>query len=260
MRLVSWNVAGRVARQPEQAAAVAAADPDLVALQEVSPRTLPLWREALTARGFDHVHSSLDRPPKVVEPRRRLLGVLVAARQPLRPLRGAAIPWPERLLAVSVDDELELHVLHSPISPAPGLAKVLTHEAVHRSLRRRGGRAVVLCGDLNTPRRETRDREILTFARTSSGRLRPERGERWDRAELSLIRGLDRSGFRDAFRSLHGYEPRDISWAWPSGGGYRLDHVIVSRPVAVDRCWYEHEWRTGGLSDHSGMAAEVAAR
>ena len=72
--------------------------------------------------------------------------------------------------------------MHSPISPKPGLAKVLTHEAVYRHLRPgRGPR--VICGDLNTPRREHADGSVWTFARDRYGRLRPERGERWDAAE-----------------------------------------------------------------------------
>jgi hypothetical protein len=51
------------------------------------------------------------------------------------------------------------------------------------------------------------------------------RGERWDLAELALIKGLEPLGFRDAFRELHGPERRELSWAWPRwGGGYRLDH------------------------------------
>jgi exonuclease III len=36
MRVVTWNVAGRVGKQPEQASALAAAGVDIVALQEVT--------------------------------------------------------------------------------------------------------------------------------------------------------------------------------------------------------------------------------
>src|SRR3954447_21585534 len=44
LRLVTWNVAGRLTRQPQQAAAVASLRADVVALQEVTARTLPMWR------------------------------------------------------------------------------------------------------------------------------------------------------------------------------------------------------------------------
>ena len=48
----------------------------------------------------------------------------------------ADVPWPERVLAARAGG-LEIVNVHSPISPKPGLAKVLTHEAVFRHLRHR---------------------------------------------------------------------------------------------------------------------------
>lgn len=54
MRAVSWNVARRVSRLPQQAAALAQREPDLVALQEVTERTLPIWRAALDRIGLPH--------------------------------------------------------------------------------------------------------------------------------------------------------------------------------------------------------------
>ena len=182
--------------------------------------------------------------------------MLLAARGGLRAGPAVDVPWPERLLAARAGG-VAFYNLHSPISPSPGLVKVRTHEAVHEHLTRGSRTPRVLCGDLNTPRRESLDGQVTTFARDRYGRLRPERGERWDRAELALVRGLESAGFRDAFRSLHGYGPRDRSWTWPRGGGYRLDHVIVSRQIEVRRCEYVHDWRTSGLSDHSGLVAEL---
>jgi exonuclease III len=153
---------------------------------------------------------------------------------------------------------LELVNVHSPISPSPGLAKILTHEALQAYLIERRQSPCALCGDLNTPRREHADGTAWTFARDRYGRLRADRGERWDQAELSLIRGLERHGYRDAFRALHGYAQREPSWEWPRwGGGYRLDHLVVSSRVTVDACYYAHDWRRAGLSDHSALIAEV---
>jgi hypothetical protein len=40
----------------------------------------------------------------------------------------------------------------------------------------------VLCGDLNTPRRELPDGDVITFARDSRSRLRPERGSEGGRS------------------------------------------------------------------------------
>lgn len=134
-----------------------------------------------------------------------------------------------------------------------------TLEALHAHLAAAaGGVPRILAGDLNTPRYESREGEIVTFARDRTGRLREELGERHDRAELLLIDALVREhGWRDAFRAVHGYARRDRSWAMRTGFGYRLDHVVVSpglEPVEAD---YVHEWRTERLSDHSALWARL---
>jgi exonuclease III len=255
LRLVTWNVAGRVTRQPEQAAVLAAVGADVVALQEVTARTLPLWREALVEAGFAGCETALEGAGRVAG--RRLLGALTAAREPLERLPTPAdVPWPERVLCCLVGG-VEVVNLHSPISPAPDLAKVRTHEAMFAYLVEPGRGPRVLCGDLNTPRRELADGEVLTFAHDSAGRLRPERGERWHAAESALVRGLRDHGWVDAFRALHGYGERHASWTFAQNrGGWRLDHVLVEglRPVASA---YAHDWRLAGLSDHSALIVDV---
>jgi exodeoxyribonuclease III len=257
MVLVSWNVAGRLSRIAEQAARVAAIEPDVVCLQEVTARSAPLWEHALRLIGLEHV----VHPPPQPRAGRRRLSVLTGARLPLevRPLDD--VPWPERVLAARVGAELELINLHSPISQTPGLVKVQTHEALFAYLKQQASCPLAVCGDLNTPRKEHPDGRVWTFARDRYGRLRPERGERWDQAELALIRGLEPYGYRDAFRSLHGYGAREPTWEWPEhGGGWRLDHLIVSEPVIVHSCRYAHDWRRAGLSDHSALVAEIDSR
>jgi exonuclease III len=255
VRLITWNVAGRLARQPEQAAAVAGVAADVVALQEVTARTLPLWRDALAASGFAAVECALDGARAAAG--RRMLGVLTAARAPLRRLAGPpGVPWPERVLSCAIGD-VEVVNLHSPIAPAPDLAKVRTHEAVAAYLADDEQRARILCGDLNTPRRELPDGDVMTFAYDSAGRLRRERGERWDRAERALVHALREHGWLDAFRALHGYAEREASWRFANDrGGWRLDHVLVSglQPVASA---YAHDWRRAGLSDHSPLVVDM---
>lgn len=230
----------------------------MVALQEVRLAALPVWRTALQELGFAHVRSAFDHlePGTRLEPVRRL-AVLAAAREPLEVLPSPALPWPERHLAVRLAD-FDLHVLHAPISQKAGEVKVRTLEAVFAALAEPGERARVLVGDLNTPQYESREGEVQTFARTRSGTLRPDRGERHDRAELLLVKTLvDEHGWLDVFRELHGYARRDRSWVWHHGrGGYRIDHVLVRglRPAA---CEYEHGWREARLSDHSAMWARL---
>src|SRR5215217_138435 len=253
MRLVSWNVAGRRSRLAEQAARVLELDPDIVCLQEVTAPTAAPWAERLAAAGLE----AAVAPLPVARDGSRPLAVLTASRPAVKRLPVADVPWPERVLSVQAGP-LEIVNVHSPISPKPGLAKVLTHEAVFRHLSAGSGPRIVL-GDLNTPRREHADGTVWTFARNRTGRLREDRGERWDTAESALIRGLERHGFRDAFRELNGFDSKEPSWEWPrSGGGYRLDHLIASSDVTVTACSYRHDWRrTDKLSDHSALVAEL---
>lgn len=246
-RIVSWNVAGRRAKLPDQAAAVLSVAPDVVCLQEVTPNSLPEWRAALAAAGFAAGATPLDdaTPPK---PRR--LGVLTAAREDLARLALPDLPWFERAVAVDLHGTTLLNV-HSPISPSPDLAKVRTHETLHAWVRDRS--PAILVGDLNTPRRDLDDGTVLTFAHTSAGNVRAERGERWVAAERALVQSLKLDhGWEDAFAGAF-----ERTWTYPGGkGGYRLDHALV-HDVAVTARAYAHEWRTSGLSDHSAVVVDV---
>ena len=122
----------------------------------------------------------------------------------------------------------------------------------------------MVCGDLNTPRRELESGEVVSFARDSRGRLRPERGRVWDEAELGVVPGLRDLGYRDAYRSLHGYGSREPSWTWQRisghGGGWRLDHLFTSAELWPTACIYHHAWRNEGLSDHSALEADIIRR
>jgi exonuclease III len=251
--LVSWNVAGRKSRLDEQAERVLGLGPDLVCLQEVTPVTAVPWAERLAEAGLVAVVAPLPAAREGSRP----LAVLTAAREPVEVVPVDDVPWPERVLAARVG-ALEIVNVHSPISPKPGLAKVLTHVAVFRHLAAGAGPRVVL-GDLNTPRKELPDGTVWTFARDRYGRLREDRGERWDVAESALVRGLEEHGFRDAFRELNGFDSKEPSWEWPRwGGGYRLDHLIASTEVTVSTCSYRHDWRRDDrLSDHSALVAEL---
>jgi exonuclease III len=253
--ILSWNVAGRVRGVTAQAEALAERPADVVALQEIRATALEAWRRELEALGYGHVVTS--DPPGTAPDRR--LGVLIAAREPLEAVPPPALPWPERHVAAVVEGGIELHALHAPISSKREQVKVRTLEAMYEHLAPPSVRPRVLVGDLNTPQYESREGEVQTFARTRSGKIRPQFGERHDAAELALIVGLREHGYVDAFRELHGYLRRDRSWAYPTipKAGYRLDHVIC-RGVEVHECDYVHAWRERRLSDHSAIWARVS--
>lgn len=267
-RVLTWNAARSVARLAEQAAALAEREPDVVALQEVTDRSLPLWRAALGVIGLPHVVCSLEDADPAREPAsRRRTGVLLAARAPLEGAGAALpVPWPETTLAVRAAG-IEVHTLHVP-NAANGWVKVRTLEAIRTGLAAVATAPAtataprVVCGDLNVPRRELPDGSVLSFARDSKGRLRPERGDEWDQAELGVVPGLRDLGYADAFRALHGYAQREPSWTWQRisghGGGWRLDHLFASAGLRPTACVYHHAWREAGLSDHSALEADLA--
>jgi len=125
MRIVSWNVARRSSRLAEQAAALAGREPDMVALQEVTDRTLPLWRAALATIGLAHVRMSLDRvdPARVPADRRRT-GVRIGFRTSLADAAALPVPWPETAIAAVASSvatgPVELHCVHVPTPPTAG--------------------------------------------------------------------------------------------------------------------------------------------
>ena len=47
MKLISWNVAARVKKQPQQLEAILKHEPDLIALQEVTLKTARMWQKGL---------------------------------------------------------------------------------------------------------------------------------------------------------------------------------------------------------------------
>jgi exonuclease III len=257
--VLTWNVAGRVRRVADQARAVATRPADVLALQEVRASALATWHGELELLGYRHRASTLPADGMSRPPDRRL-GVLIASRRPIEVCAPLDLPWAERHLAVRTlveDDLVEVHTLHAPLSNKPDRVKVRTLETVYECLAQPSDVPRMLLGDLNTPQYESRDGVVSTFARTRAGRLRPEHGERHDRAELSLIVGLADQGYVDAFRILHGYARRDRSWLYPNGKmGYRLDHLIV-RGMTVIACEYAHAWRDAGLSDHAALWAQL---
>ncbi len=254
MHLISWNVNKRVAALPRQVEALADRGPDVVALQEITQRTAPLFLELLPGVGLPHVVASFVDGVALMPGRRRLAGVLVASRWPLRVLvrNGVPAPWPERVLSVAIQappHEVEVHNAYVPVSvtgPAVDypLLKVETFEALFSRLARRSRRPRILCGDFNAPLAEELDGTVVPFGRRGRAAA----------AELSIFRGLARHGLPDTFRVLHGYARQEFSW-YGRVRGYRLDHVFASRSLRAVACAYLHDLRTNGLSDHAPIEA-----
>jgi exonuclease III len=240
-----------------QALALAGREPDVVALQEVTKGTL-----AFETIGLPHVACSLDTADPEREPKgRRATGVLIAARAPLAPADPPLDPpWTEVALARTTD-HVRVDAVHVP-NAANGWTKVQTLQAIRSGVENDAGeRPRVVCGDFNIPRREHPDGTVVSFARESKERLRPERGAEWDEAELGVVPGLRDFGYADAFRTVHGYARREPSWTFRRmaghDGGWRIDHLFASAALRVTASQYHHAWRDDDLSDHAALEADV---
>ena len=72
------------------------------------------------------------------------------------------------------------------------------------------------------------------------------------------LTALEKENYVDAFRHIHG-QKEEYSWFSHQGNGYRYDHTYLSESLLpiVKNCYYIHEWREEGLSDHSSMVLEL---
>ena len=240
----------------------------MVCLQEIRPSTRGRWATALAEAGLGH---ALDSGR--FRNGRRLFN-LACSRWPLTELPAIAAPQPERVLSTVVETPyglLDLHNAHVPPAQSRGFTKVESCEAIHERLARPADRHRILCGDLNTPRAETPEGEVITFApnppesvASAAARLgyASQGPERWDAAERGITADLAAWDLTDCFRLLNGWERQDASWVFHTRArrkaAFRLDHVLASAGLGVEWCDYQHGWRELGLSDHSAIEAVFA--
>ena len=175
--LLSWNVAARTARWPDQFAAVRRLDPDVVTLQEVTAHTAGLWREALIRSGWRSFIFSFDLAPQSFLPTGpRRYGLVLAPRFPLAshdPQRFP-VPWQERVLSATSflpNGRVEITTTHVPPGSSNGWIKVEHLEGLRLGLAAGSSINRLLCGDFKTPRRELPTGEVITFGQTEAGRL-----------------------------------------------------------------------------------------
>ena len=270
MCLISWNVAYRVKRQPEQLARLLDRRPHVIALQECPQKPARLWCEGLSEAGFEHILTTFDlaADPEVLTGGRRY-GQILASCWPLDPLlpSGFDIPWPERVLSAIIQaptGDIEIHTTHIPAGRSHGWTKIDTFVGIHKRLARRSPIPRILCGDFNSPKQETEDGTVLTFGERmdSEGNIISERDGRWAEGEHSVITGLAQYDLPDVYRMLHGYRAQEVSWSrqiYRQQHGGRFDHVFASRMLNPVKCEYVHAFREDGLSDHSPLEVRADA-
>jgi len=274
VKLLTWNVAGRRGALEGQIQFMADRFPDVVTLQEVTSRTGPRLLELLASQA-GLVYGQLSIPPSRPKmPPKRSLGVLIASRYPLRGSNVCiASPWPEKALSTSVlvpGKPIELHTVHVPPGSSNGWVKVDVLESVFKAVARTAPIPRVLTGDFNTPQAELKDGTVVTWAQRlgTDGHPRERRtirggsASRWDAAERNILMGLGIFGFRDVYRSLHGYRHGGASWVFRTQRGEvhrRFDHVLASEDLLVRSAEYLAEPVSARLSDHRPLEVVLGA-
>ena len=264
MKLISWNLAGRVRYADAQGAFLAHRNPDIVALQEVTKRTLPILLKLLADQGLNNTINSFALVRDLFSlkgPRR--YGEIIATRWPIRRFKKQAFdaPWPERVLSAVITSpfgNLELHNTHIPIGSKHEWTKIGTLEAIYDGLAINSKQLRILCGDFNTPQEEKSDGRIITWGQRENGKgeivFRAGRGARWDRGERRILSDLAKFNLPNVFRSINGYKVKQFSWI-SRKQGRRYDHMFASIQLNPVECKYLHGPRERGLSDHSPIEA-----
>lgn len=276
MRLISWNTNARSRRVAEQIEFLKSRNPDILSLQEVTPNSIPHFRDGLKEIGLEFVVDSfkLTKNPALYSgPRRR--GVLVASRYPATSNRNQVlqVPWHEKVLAVTVEwsrrKKIDLFATYIPSGSSNGWVKAETLEGIFEALSGKLKRPRILCGDFNAPQEEYPSGEIVTWAQQIKPngdavvrkRFRNGEGKRWDAAERNVLEGLAPFDLPDIYRLLNGWTIQEYSW-YPIRKipvrGRRFDHVFASRSLGPRACHYLQEALDQGLSDHAPIEVDFS--
>ncbi len=243
-RIVAWNIrAGGGVRVDQITQILQELAPDTVVLSEFRS-TAPSTRlsHALHQQGLLHQRSTTAQ----VSPGANAL--LIASRTPLRRVALKQYPRePGRWLIIRLQQpRLTIAGVHVPNQHTG--RKPQFHDAILSLMRRwRGGPAIVI-GDTNSGKRDEDEERPVFNQRTT----------RW----FELIHA---SGWRDAFRHLHGAK-REYTWYSPGhDNGFRLDQAFVSRELSNQISHIQHLWprdpnkpnARDAISDHAALVLDL---
>ena len=256
MRLATWNVNSLKARLERVEAWLTDAAPDVLCLQETKMADDAFPALSLGALGYDGAHHGQGR----------WNGVAILSRVGLDDVvhgfADGGPPDPEARLLTARCGRTVVVTAYAPNGRAVG------HEQFHYKLGwfdrltahldavASPGDDVVLCGDLNVA---PEDRDVWDVdAIHGSTHITPD-----ERARFARL--LD-WGLVDAFRQCYPEDPQLFTWWDYRAGnfhkhkGMRIDHVLVSAPMAERLSWslVDRNARKGtGPSDHAPLLIET---
>lgn len=266
--------------------------PDLVLLNEVTTIQRDCWRDSLVKKGYTEIVDTLDWAAELRESSvpphheyNHVNGNLIALHESsdgsdltrLRPSIRYG-PWedadlkdwdtnmPEKILNASVtlgERTLELWNIRAVPGSMHGEEKIKILENTYNRIMKGSESPCILAGDFNAPKQELAEGTIIPWRHDQDGEL----ARRWGEVELNILSGLAENGMIDVFREHHGYGDIDIldvshatqtdspaSVAPAEVKGKRFDHMIASRELDPQDCYYDHAGFS--CSDHAPLIAE----
>jgi exonuclease III len=269
LKILTWNIKqGGGNRIKQQIDVIENQNADIVALQEINDNNRYKYREYLFSNGYDHIIDSFEIVYDAnILTESRKYGQIIASKYSLETLSHTSIdvPFPERITICNISvnsTTFTFMTIHIPPGSSNGWYKIETFEGIYQYIQKNKLFPLILCGDFNTPKQEMDDGTVITWGQKIKKNYRivtdKSRGPRWDRGERMILRGLENFGIVDVYRYLNGYILNEYSWYWKGKGkevGRRYDHFFASKILEPISCFYLHEYREQGLSDHSPMIA-----
>jgi exonuclease III len=237
VRIVGWNIrAGGGYRGLALGAQLRRLRPDVAVLCEFRA-TPPSAALALTLGELGLGHQITTADPRAPGVNR----LLVASRFPLARIeehRAPAEPGRWLLARVEAERPFALGAMHVP--------------------NRVSGRKWPFLDSVLSVAESWRDGPAVFVGDTNSGRPGiDEQSPAFNRREGAWIDGLERAGWRDAFRHVRG-SARAYTWYSPNGGnGFRIDQAFVNPDLLPRLTRASHTWGRARPSDHAALVIDL---
>jgi len=267
MRIATWNVNSLSARLEKVTWWLERAQPDVLLMQETKLADADMPREEFSRLGYEVAHHGVGRWNGVaIASRRGVTDVITNFGLPLAAPATSEAPDDEPLreprMIAAVSGGIRVVSIYAPngrtVDSIYYRAKLAWFQRLRQWLveTRRTDEALLVGGDFNVA---PEDADVWDPARCHGGtHVSP--------SERQAFADLLGWGLTDAYRQLHAERERYSWWDYRAGMfhknfGMRIDHVLVTKPVAERVVWAEidREARKGKPipSDHAPVIIDL---